>query len=210
MNGAHAFLQDPGSQPRTCLRIGPGIAQAGLAQKAAFEADGHLEALGPSAARCFRYLHAIGRDGAHRDVRKVGADVGRKIGARIVHLIKELLLDCSGRDAAAGLRQLGDDRAAVCLHFGNRKSAMGEVGDVFAPRVGEIAAGDLHAAFEQMADERAGAKTRPVIERPAEAMRKRRERERRIRNPAGYHDVRAGVERGEDYIRAKIRVGPNH
>ena len=92
---------------------------------------------------------------------------GVRYARGIVHLVEQLLFHCRGRDAAAGIRKFGDDRAAVGRHFGDRVAAIGQIGHVLDAGIGEIAAGDLHAAFHQMADQGACAEQRHIGLRPS-------------------------------------------
>jgi len=73
---------------------------------------------------------------------------------------------------------------------------MREVGHVLDAGIGEVAAGDLARAFEQMADHRPAAEALPVVEGPAERVDERREHERGIGDAAGDDHVGAGGERG--------------
>ncbi len=100
--------------------------------------------------------------------------------------------------------------AAVGLHFGDRVAALRQIADVLDAGIGEIAAGHLHAAFQQMADQRAGAHARHVGSVPAEAVRERREEHRRVGETAADDHVGVGVERGDDRVGAEIGVHADH
>ena len=90
---------------------------------------------------------------------------------------------------------------------GDRVSDLGKAGHVLVARVGKISAGDLRAAFEQMAGERAGGEPVPVVRRPPEHVQQRTERESGIGDPPGHNDVGALVERLRDRLRAEIEIG---
>ncbi len=78
---------------------------------------------------------------------------------------------------------------------------------VLEPGIGEIAAGDLRAAFQQMAGHGAAAELHPVVERPAEGVDERPERQRRIGHAAGDHDLCALTQCFDDGTGAEIGVG---
>ena len=124
-------------------------------------------------------------------------------------LVEQLLLDGSRRHRAARTCDLGDDEFAVLADLADRKAEPGEIGDVLYAGIGEIAAGDLARAFEQVADQRAAAEHRPVVHRPAEFGDQRRHEDRRVRRAAGDHDVRAALQRLDDRGDADIGVGGN-
>ncbi len=66
-------------------------------------------------------------------------------------LVQQLLL-AGGKDhLPARAIDLGDDKAAVGADFSDRKSEPAESGHVLHAGIGEIAAGDLPRAFQQMA-----------------------------------------------------------
>ena len=79
----------------------------------------------------------------------------------------------------------------------------------FVPGIGEISAGDLARAFEQVSDQRAPAEQCPVIHRPAKFDDQRGQENRRVRRAAGDHDIGAGLERLHDRGDANIGVGGN-
>ena len=61
-------------------------------------------------------------------------------------------------------------------HLGDRKSEPLEIVDVLAARIGEVSAGDLPGAFEQVADERGPPELGPLVGAPAEAVSERSRR----------------------------------
>ena len=124
-------------------------------------------------------------------------------------LVQQLLLDGPRRHRAARACDLGDDELAVLAHLADREAEPGEIGDVLCSGIGEIAAGDLAGAFEQVADQRAPAEHRPVVHRPAEFDDQRRHEDRGVRRAAGDDDVRAAFQRLDDRGDADIGVGGN-
>ena len=69
---------------------------------------------------------------------------------------------------------------AAMPDFGDGKAESVEVGNIFESGVGEVAAGELAGALEEVADDGSLAEKIPVVERPAEFMDKRSEEERWI------------------------------
>ena len=114
------------------------------------------------------------------------------------------------RDATAATVELGDDRAAVGLHLGDRVAASRQIRYIFDAGVGEIAAGDLHAAFQKMADQSAGAQARQVRGTPTEVMRQRRQKHRWVGQPTADDDIGLGAQRGENSVGAEIGVHADH
>ena len=86
------------------------------------------------------------------------------------YCVEQLFAAGGHRHAAAGLRQFGDDGAAVGLHLGQRKAQLGQTWHILVARVGEIAAGDLARAFQQVAHQDALAQPGPVVGGPAEVV----------------------------------------
>ena len=97
------------------------------------------------------------------DIGDVEHDVGREIGGGIVNFVEQLLDHGEAVDAPAGAGGLGDDDAAVGVDLGDRIAEIGHARHGLERRIGEIAAGDLAAAFEQMAGERAGREAIPIV-----------------------------------------------
>ena len=122
-------------------------------------------------------------------------------------LVEQLLLAGLRRHRAARARHLGDDQRAVLADFADGKAEPGEIGDVFISGVGEIAAGDLAGAFEQMAGDGALPQQIPVVHGPAEGMDHRREEQRGIGGAAGDHDVGARLQRVRHRLGAEIGIG---
>ena len=72
--------------------------------------------------------------------------------------------------------------------------------------VGEVAAGGLRAAFQDMADQAAGTEPVVIVRGPAEFMHQNAERQRAVGATAGDDDVGARGESGCDRQRAEIGV----
>src|SRR5262249_14349678 len=85
-------------------------------------------------------------------------------------LIEQLFLDSCRTYKSAGVWQLGDDGAAVAGSLGDWIAAAREVRHVLEARVDEVSAGDLHAAFHQVADQRAGAHLVGIVQVPTKPM----------------------------------------
>ena len=86
------------------------------------------------------------------------------------------------------------------------KPALREIGNVLEARVGEVAAGDLRAAFEQVPGHRGAAELVPVVLGPAVVRHRRPDRERGIGDAAGDDDLRARPQRIRDRLRALVHV----
>ena len=138
---------------------------------------------------------------------EIGGHVGLEIGGRVEQLVEKLLLAGSHAEAAARADDLGEHRRAVFRHLGDREAETGEIGNVLVAGIGEIAAGDLTRAFQEMPDDRALAQQIPIVERPAELMDKRREKQRGIAHTSCDHDIGAAPEGLQDAGDAHIRVG---
>ena len=67
---------------------------------------------------------------------------------------------------------------AVVVDLGDRKSDVGQIGHVLVARIGEISAGDLRAAFEQMTCNRPAGEPIPVAVAPFEGVQQGPKRER--------------------------------
>ena len=124
-----------------------------------------------------------------------------------MHLVEDLLDHREAIDATAGAGGLADHHAAVGGNLGDRIADVGHTRHGLERRIGKIAAGDLGAAFQEMAGERAGGELVPIAGLPAERVHERTERERRVGHAPGHHDVGALPERIGDRTRAEIDIG---
>ncbi|MND63264.1 hypothetical protein D3C80_545700 [compost metagenome] len=107
-----------------------------------------------------------------------------------MNLIEDLFLAGVLGDLATRTLDLGDDDRAVFGNFRDRETEAGEIGNILLAGFGVITAGDLTAAFQQVADGRALADLVPIVLRPAELMDLRGQEHRRIGNAAGDDDIR--------------------
>ncbi len=204
---AHPRRQHLAGERCPALGTGAGIGDPGLGEEAAVEAHRDLEQLGPRTTGGARHSDAILLELGDRDGGEVGRDVGRQVAGGIVDLVEELLLHGRRRDAAAGTGKLGDDGATITADLGDREAAMSEVRDLLAAGIGEVAAGHLHAALEQVAHQRPGAEPRPVVRGPAEGRSARCQEKRRIGGPAAEDEIGAGGDRRQQRLDADIGVG---
>jgi len=74
------------------------------------------------------------------------------------------------------------------------------VWDVFHSGIGEVAAGHLPCAFEQVAGKRCEPDARPIVGGPTERRENRRHEQRRIGHPPGDHDVGTASDRVEAWF----------
>ena len=122
---------------------------------------------------------------------EVGGDVRVEVPRRVVHLVQQLLANRVERDHAAGARRLGDHGGRRRLvDLGDRERDSQRIG-VLPPRARVVAARDLAAALEQVADDDTGGEPVPVVPRPAELVHERRDEQRRVGDPARDDDVGA-------------------
>ena len=126
-------------------------------------------------------------------LREIRDHVGLDISRGIVHLVEQLLLAGLRRHRAAGTRDLGDDEAAVLADFADGKAEPRQIRNILVAGIGEVAAGDLAGAFQQMPGDGALPQQIPVIHRPAEGMDHRRQKQRGIGSAPGDHDVGAAA-----------------
>src|SRR5690606_17047927 len=102
----------------------------------------------------------------------------------------------------AGAFELGDNGVAVLIDLGYGKGEVPGLRHVLEAGIREVAAGDLRAALEQVADAAALADAGMIERIPAELVDHRREEKRRIGDATGDHDPRPLRERLDD------RFGP--
>ena len=124
-----------------------------------------------------------------------------------MHLVEDLLGDGVAVDAPAAARRLGDGDGAILAHLRDRKADAVDVRHVLQSRLGEIAAGRLSAAFEQMPGKHARRHCVLVVSLPAKRRHDRAERERRVRDATGHDHVGAGRVGCGDCVRPEIRIG---
>ena len=114
---------------------------------AAFVGGGGRQAAGAG------HAHAVGSDLLELHLREIADHVRQQIGAWIADLVEQLLTDRVRRDETARAVGLRHDEAAVGLALDDREP------HVLIARhrlpVGEVAAGALRAALDDVAGERA-------------------------------------------------------
>ncbi len=140
-------------------------------------------------------------------MREIRHHVGLKIARGIMHLVEQLLLAGLCGHSTTGACDLGDDQRAVFADFADGKAEPRQVGNVLEAGIGEIAAGDLAGAFQQMSGDGSLAQQIPVIHRPAEGMDHRRQEQRGIGGAAGDDDVGACGKRFRHRPGAEIGIG---
>ena len=137
-------------------------------------ADRHLQRAGRGRPVAARDRDAVGARLRQRHRAKVRHDVGLQV-ARPGHGSRRGAAPCRSprvtRPPEPG--DLGDDGRAVLADLGHREAQPGQVGHVLAAGIGEVAAGDLAGALEQVADDRALPEPVPVVQRPAELVDER-------------------------------------
>ena len=190
---AEALAQDLLGEPRApeCARAG--IEEHVLADQPVRRADGHFQRWRARLAADARNAHPVFTLLLDLGAREIDHDVGRDVVGRIVHLVEHLLEHGHAADRAAGAGDLGDHRAAIGCHLGDREGEVPGLRHVLVAGIGKIASGHLRAAFEQMADARTRAEMRRIVLVPAELDHHRGKKERRIGDPPGDHHLGAGL-----------------
>ncbi|MNT23501.1 hypothetical protein D3C72_1589200 [compost metagenome] len=164
---AQAFAQYGFGQPRLVQAARPGKEEHVLADKAFGAADGHLECRRARPARNMAYADTVAGRLFQPRGREIHHDVRRDVARRVMHLVEHLLFHGAQIDAAARAFHLADFRRAVGVHIGIGERQVPRLGHVLVAGVAEIAARDLRAALQQMADAAALAQPRPVVLAPA-------------------------------------------
>ena len=127
-----------------------------------------------------------------------------------MHLVEQLLLAGSQAELAARAIDLAEQRRAVLRHIRPGEAEAGEIGDILVSRIGEIPAGELAAAFQQMADDCGLAQSCPVSQCPAEGVHHGGNKQRRIAAAAGDDHIRPAAQCRDDRLDAEIGVGGDH
>ena len=151
--------------------------------------------------------HRIGPHGQHLGGGDVGHHIRGQVGSGVVQLVQQLLFHRALVDAAAGACGLGDGAVAVGVDLGNGVAQRGQAGHIFVAGVGKVAAGDLRAAFEQMARHGGAGQAVPVVGRPAVVRHGRAQHQRWVGHAAADHDVGPGAQRIGNGLRADVGVG---
>ena len=165
---ANALQNQFAAAARLRHRIAPDNRQRSGRSEAVAIRGADFVRLRPRLARCAAHSHAIVAEIFDRQRKERNRDVGAEIVVRVADFVDELFLYRHRRDAAARAARLGDDAASVFGDFDDRKSDVRGVGHV--EPVGADAAGDLRAAFDQMAGDRRAGQSIEFIVAPAEVM----------------------------------------
>src|SRR6478736_3882563 len=144
------FADNLQRQPSAPQRARAGIGDLPLADIAVDIADRDLQRIGTLVAAPATYPHAIRSNLLDGHFRKIRYHVRLEILSGVVQLVEQLLLAGPRRHRAPRARNLGDDETAVLADFTDRKTEPRQIGDILVAGVGEIAAGDLAGAFQQM------------------------------------------------------------
>ena len=150
-------------------------------------------------------VHAVFALLPELDLAEVADHVGQQVGARVADFIQQLLGDAQFADQSAGALDLADGELAVGTDLHNRET------DVFVvrhlPPIGEVAAGALRAAFDDMPGQCRLGQAVVVLPGPVELMHQRRADHRAVHHTAGYHDIGTQLQRLHDAGRAEVGVG---
>ena len=138
------------------------------------------------------------------NVGKIGSHVGQKIGRRIADLVKRLLGNHCRHDQASGAVRLGDHKASVAAALCDGIPDIVPIGHLLP--IAECSAGRLRSAFQDVANQTAGAKAVVVVRRPAELVHQDAERKGAIGASAGDDNVGGAVKGCLDGKCAEIGV----
>ena len=149
----------------------------------------HLERLRPRVA-----AHPADRDPVRADLFHLGLgdvrhDVGREVGRRVVHLVEQLLLHRRASTSPPVPSAFPTVNAAVGVDLDDREADRVEVGHVLEPRVGEVPAGDLRPALDQVPGDGGAGEPSQSVSRPAEVGHRRPDRQRRVGHAPGDHHL---------------------
>jgi hypothetical protein len=126
-----------------------------------------------------------------------------------MHLVEKLFQHGLSRHAAASVRKFGNGAGTVLIHIGEGIADERKVLDILDARIGEVAAGHLRAAFQQMSDHRAATEPSPVIAAPTMSVDERTQDQGGIGTASCDDDVRPRVQRIGNLVRAKISICTN-
>ena len=135
---------------------------------------------------------------------EVGDDVDVEV-RRVADLVEQLRLHGVRGDGAAGPGVLGDHRRAVGGDLGDREAGVGEVGDGAEP--GEVAAGGLGAALDDVAGAHGPGERVVVVGSPAPPPGGRTDDQRSVGDATGHHDVGTVGQGAGDAEAAEVGVG---
>src|SRR5690606_1110238 len=199
-----ALFQDARGGARLLRGVGPAVDEGGRGLPAVGVGGGDLEEFGRRPPRDAVDAHAVGGLLLQPDRREVGHAVGRDVVAGVADLVAELLGDGGRRGEAAGAGVLGGGGGAMGPGLDDGEADLGHVRDGLP--VGEVAAGGLRAALEDVAGDGAGGHPVPVVLGPAELVDHRGEGEAGVGRPPGDDDIGAALERLDDGAGAEVGV----
>jgi hypothetical protein len=110
-------------------------------------------------------------------------------------------------DTPTSACRLAQGAATIGFDLRNRKSHMGQIGQVFEAWVGVVTTGHLCAAFEQMAGHGGASQCMPIVMGPAKVRQCRAERQCGVCDTATDHDLSALVQGVGNGLRAQVGVG---
>src|SRR5437667_7811969 len=149
---AQALAHDFAAEPRALDGLRAGVRDLAFADESRAIAHAHLIGRRSRAPTGALHRDPIGGGLAQRDGAEIGDHIGCDVAARVGDLVEELLVRGAQRDGTAGADDLAEHAAAVAIHVAPRKAELREIRHVLEPGLGEVSAGDLARAFEQMPD----------------------------------------------------------
>ncbi len=139
------------------------------------------------------------------DPGEIADHIGQQVGARIADLVQHLLQHRMHRDQPTGAFRLADDELAAGLDFDDGETHVG-VALAHQLPVGEVAAGALRAAFDDVARYRAGGELVVFVFFPTELVHQRAQHHGGVDAAPGDDDLRAGIQRTGDGDGAEVGV----
>ena len=202
----HDLAGEPGARDS----IGPTVGELPLAQITVEIADAHLVGRGPRTSPRAGDRHPARPHLAKGDAGHVEHTVGRDIARWIVDFVEKLLGAGGGVDAPACAGTLADGHVARSGDVGEGEAEARQSGHVLDAGVGEVAAGHLARAFQQVPGRRGLGETGAIVVVPAERVDDGADEERGVGDPARHHHRCPCLERGSHRVRAEIGVRRRH
>src|SRR5699024_8287103 len=188
-------LQSPGDDVRRqlCTRQGAGscIGDQPFGFPTVEITQCHFELSWSCSAVPTIHRNPVGSDLFKADSAEVCDYVWGDIGAWVRHLVQQLLRTRTNGDGTSRSRKLADDSISILCNVSERETQSVQAFDRFRPWIGEVASGDLTAAFEEMTNgSRLTGETLVVIG-PSEGMAQRTYIECGVSHSAGDNDLSA-------------------
>ena len=184
-----AFTQRLTGKLGSCQRIGAGVGDFRFPLIAIEKAEGGLEPLRCRLPPHSGYRYSVTSCLSDFDLSEIKHDIWRDVGAGIVNFVEQLLLHCPFGYHATGAWWFGDHQAAIPLDLDDGVAQPSHTGNILEARIGEVAAGDLSAAFDQVTRQRTRRQPVPIILGPAMVIAQRCQRQGGVGHASGNHHL---------------------